>query len=126
MTPDQVNEVWNLLDRDYLAGVVRAGAKPVFAALSGAHGHDTKHAMHLIRLMRMGLEVLTSSELLVRRPDAEELVAIRDGVLSFDALLAKACDLEGRMEAAVKEASLPADVDRERVDALALELMRGA
>lgn len=37
MTPDQANEVWKSLDRDYLAGIVRRGPAPVFAALSGAH-----------------------------------------------------------------------------------------
>lgn len=33
------------------------------ALLVRSHGYDTKHAMHLVRLMRMGLEVLRTSEL---------------------------------------------------------------
>jgi predicted nucleotidyltransferase len=46
---------------------------PARAELERTHGYDTKHAMHLIRLMRMGLEVLKTGELRVRRDDAEQL-----------------------------------------------------
>lgn len=37
MTPEQVNEVWAGLDRDYLASIAGRGPEPVFAAISGAH-----------------------------------------------------------------------------------------
>ncbi len=37
MTPEQLDEVWSLLDRDYLAAVARRGPEPVFATISGAH-----------------------------------------------------------------------------------------
>lgn len=95
------------------------------AALEREHGYDTKHAMHLIRLMRMGLEVLERGDVIVRRPDAAELIAIRDGALSFDELLAAAEDLRQRMERAVSRASLPSDVDRDRIEQLAVALMTG-
>jgi len=94
------------------------------AELEREHGYDTKHAMHLIRLMRMGLEVLERGELLVRRPDAAELNAIRDGAMSFEDLLAAAARLQADMESAAANSSLPTDVDRQLVDELALELMR--
>ena len=79
--------------------------------------------MHLIRLMRMGLEVLERGELIVRRPDAAELTAIRDGALSFDALIAAAEDLRQQMERAAGSSSLPADVDLDRIEQLAVALM---
>ena len=93
------------------------------AELERAHGYDTKHAMHLVRLMRMGIEVLECGELIVRRPDAAELNAIRDGAMSFDELLAAAASLNEAMEHAAATATLPDDVDREHVDRLALRLM---
>jgi hypothetical protein len=37
MSPAQLNEVWSMLDRDYLAEVARRGPEPVFATISGAH-----------------------------------------------------------------------------------------
>ena len=96
------------------------------AELERRHGYDTKHAMHLVRLMRMGLEVLQTGDLLVRRPDADELISIRDGALSFDELLQQATELQARMETAAEQSSLPADIDQARIDALALGLMTGA
>ena len=97
---------------------------PARAELERQHGYDTKHAMHLIRLMRMGLEVLESGDLRVRRDDADELSAIRDGAMSFDELLAAATGLQDSMEKAAATTGLPADVDREGVDDLLLALLR--
>jgi predicted nucleotidyltransferase len=102
----------------------QAQRNPARAELERSHGYDTKHAMHLIRLMRMGLETLQTGELRVRRDDAEQLSAIRDGALSFDELLAMAGDLQRGMEAAAAATQLPPDVDYERVDALLVELLR--
>jgi hypothetical protein len=95
------------------------------AELEGRHGYDTKHAMHLIRLMRMGVEVLERGELLVRRPDASELLSIRDGALSFDELLSAAERLRAEMDLAASGTPLPDDVDREQVDRLAARIMVG-
>ena len=47
-------------------------------------GYDTKHAMHLVRLLRMGKEALETGELLVKRPDAEELLSIRNGAWTYE------------------------------------------
>ena len=98
---------------------------PARAELEREHGYDTKHAMHLVRLMRMGLEILERGELLVRRHDAAELIAIRDGALSFDELLATAAQLEQDVQRAAARTTLPEDVDHEQVDRLAVELMLG-
>ncbi len=51
-------------------------------------GYDTKHAMHLVRLLRMAREILKTGEVLVKRPDAEELLAIRGGAWTYEDLLA--------------------------------------
>jgi hypothetical protein len=97
---------------------------PGRAELERRHGYDTKHAMHLVRLMRMGLEVLRDGELRVKRPDAAELNAIRDGALSYDELMAAAAALEAQMEAAAETTALPKDVDRQGVDQLFREIVR--
>ncbi len=79
--------------------------------------------MHLIRLMRMGLEVLETGELRVRRDDAAQLSAIRDGALPFDELLSTASGLQKSMEQAATASTLPADVDYDWVDALLAEVL---
>lgn len=57
-------------------------------------GYDTKHAMHLVRLLRMGYEALTEGELYVKRPDADELLAIRDGAWEYDDLVKYAEEMD--------------------------------
>ncbi|MCH9651894.1 MAG: nucleotidyltransferase domain-containing protein [Deltaproteobacteria bacterium] len=93
------------------------------AELERKFGYDTKHAMHLVRLMRMGLEALQTGDLLIRRPDAEELNSIRQGAWEYDRLLEQAEGLQARIRAAVQETSLPADIDRAAVDELTLDLL---
>lgn len=101
----------------------KAQRNPARAELEKRHGYDTKHAMHLIRLMRMGLEALETGDLRVRRPDAGELVAIRDGALSYEELVAAAEELQVKMRDAARVSSLPKRVDAAEVDVLLLELI---
>ena len=97
---------------------------PARAQLEARFGYDTKHAMHLVRLMRTGLELVESGVLRVRRPDAAELVAIRDGALSYDQVVAEAERLEARMQVALEASPLPSEVDHAALDALLLELIQ--
>jgi hypothetical protein len=50
-------------------------------------GYDTKHAMHLIRLIRMSSEVMQTGQIIVKRPDAAELLAIRNGAWSYEEII---------------------------------------
>ncbi len=97
---------------------------PDRAKLEAQFGYDTKHGMHLLRLMRTGLEILRTGELQVRRPDAAELSAIRDGAMTYGELLAEAEHLREGMDTAAGNADLPADVDYEALDELLYTLIR--
>lgn len=57
------------------------------SALEEQFGYDTKHAMHLVRLLRMGVEALRDGEIVVRRPDAQELLSIRNGAWKYEELV---------------------------------------
>lgn len=48
---------------------------------------NTKHAMHVVRLLRTAKEALTTGEILVKRPDAEELLAIRNGTWTYSEMM---------------------------------------
>jgi predicted nucleotidyltransferase len=37
MAPEDIDEVWAMLDREHLAAIARKGPEPVFATISGAH-----------------------------------------------------------------------------------------
>lgn len=89
---------------------------PERAAIEERFGYDCKHGMHLVRLMRMAEEIAKSGEVWVRRPDKEELLAIRDGAWSYDGLMIWAEDQEDKLDVAFANSDLPREVDREALD----------
>jgi predicted nucleotidyltransferase len=96
---------------------------PARAELEAEHGYDTKHASHLLRLMRTGTEVLRDGVLRVRRPDAEELLAIRRGALSYEEVIAMAGAEEQAMRRAAETTTLPRSAPAEQIDAVLLEIL---
>lgn len=62
--------------------------------LEEGFGYDTKHAMHLVRLLRMGVEALHDGEIVVKRPDAEELLAIRNGAWTYEEIVKYAEEMD--------------------------------
>ena len=60
---------------------------PARADIETKYGYDTKHAMHLVRLLRMAEEIITTGTMNVYRPDRDELVKIRNGLFSYDYLI---------------------------------------
>ena len=53
-------------------------------------GYDSKNMMHCIRLTRMAIEIAKQKKVIVKRPDAEELLRIRNGESEYDDLLNEA------------------------------------
>jgi hypothetical protein len=99
---------------------------PVRAELERKFGYDTKHAMHLLRLLRMAVEILTTGEVRVRRPDAEELKAVRRGSLSFEELLEQAEGLGARLAALAAVSPLPPRPDDDRLNVFCADLVASA
>lgn len=91
---------------------------PERAALEARAGYDTKGAMHLVRLLRMGHEVVTTGQIHVWRGDrdADELLAIRAGAWSWEALQQWAQDAEAGLVAAIAGCTLPASPDAAAIE----------
>ena len=82
------------------------------SALEEHFGYDTKHAMHLVRLLRMGAEALETGVLNVRRPDAEELLNIRAGGWTYEEVVEYAEEMDNHVrEVLYKTTSLPKKPD---------------
>lgn len=97
----------------------RKNRNPARAALEEKFGYDTKHGMHLVRLMRMGEEILTTGKVNVRRPDREELLAIRNnGIWEYDKLVEWAHGMEVKLDELYKAGKcvLPKEPDRNALD----------
>ena len=100
----------------------KANRNPARAELEAKFGYDTKHGMHLLRLMRMCKEILTEGKVHVKRPDAEELLAVRAGNRSYDSLIEEAERLEAECEELYKTSTLRREPDRVKLDAFVVNL----
>lgn len=85
-------------------------------------GYDTKNAQHLIRLLRQGTEFLQTGELLVARPDAEELKQIKLGAWGIDKVKKEADKLFIEMEEAYNSSVLPDQPNAELIHRLVIEI----
>lgn len=88
------------------------------------YGYDTKHGMHLVRLLRMGEEILTGQGVIVKRPDAEELLAIRDGAWEYERLIEYAEAKNKRLDDLyTTSTAVPETPDRDALDELCQRLV---
>jgi predicted nucleotidyltransferase len=60
---------------------------PARAEMEARFGYDGKHASHLVRLMRQAKEILETGKVIVKRPDATDLLAIRNGAWTYEQLI---------------------------------------
>jgi hypothetical protein len=94
------------------------------AALEAKFGYDTKHAYHLVRLIRMCREILTTGKVIVKRPDREELLAIRNGAWTYDRLIEFADTEDAQLNELYNSCKiLPHSPDREKIDKLCINLI---
>lgn len=92
---------------------------PQRAELEAQFGYDTKHGMHLVRLMTMAEEILTTGEVNVRRKDREYLLGIRYGRLPYEDLVQFGIQMDAKLSALYASSTvLPAKPNRVKLDEL--------
>ena len=85
-------------------------------------GFDTKNAAHLIRLLRMSVEFLKDGNLIISRPDAEELISIKKGKWTLDQIKKEAESLFEKAKEAYEKSPLPSEPNHEAVNELCVTL----
>lgn len=105
------------------------------AALESKFGYDTKHGMHLVRLMKMCREIMLTGRVNVKRTeDREELLAIRNnGIWSYDQLIEWSTAQEKELNMlynelkkkhiAGEELTVPFEPDREHLDEICMTII---
>lgn len=99
---------------------------PKRAAIEAICGYDGKNASHCIRLVRMATEALTTEKLLVNRQlagDAEELLAIKTGQISYSLVNELINQSFSIAEQAEKNTKLPSRIDCDYLNTLCMELV---
>jgi predicted nucleotidyltransferase len=95
------------------------------ARLEKEHKHDTKHSSHLIRLLIVAHQLLTTGKWNVLL-DADSRTLLRDiknGAYDYDAIKKMSEEWRAKTEEAYKTSTLPMKVDREQINKLYWELV---
>jgi uncharacterized protein len=99
---------------------------PTRAGMEKQSGFDLKHAMHCIRLLRSGLEILRSGEVFVDRQevgDADEFRAILNGELTYEQVTTLADNLVADLDRAYDDSVLPHHPDLPAINQLCIDLV---
>lgn len=108
------------------AGLGYLGAKR--RKLVEQFGYDTKNAAHMVRLLRMAIELLNTGTMAVDRGgfDATELLDIKRGEWKVERVLKEGERLFRRAEDAYDRSTLPMQQDDDAINALSVEIVRTA
>ena len=90
------------------------------------HGQriDGKNMMHCMRLIRMAQEIGAGKGIIVRRPDAEELLSIRRGEVDLSKLIEMADQAIEEMDSIFDNSDLPNKVDTQLVNILLINIRK--
>lgn len=98
---------------------IGTGKKGQRHELIGAHGYDVKAAMHVIRLLNEGIELMRTGLITLPRPEKDLLVTIRTGKYgSLDRVLGLAKELFDELDESQRVSALPEEVDKSVVSKL--------
>lgn len=86
-------------------------------------GYDCKNASHMIRLLRMGREILDTGEMIVERPDAQELIDIKRGLWTLKDVMAMAVAENALLQVAYETSVLPAEPDRKAIEEMLCNIL---
>lgn len=84
-----------------------------------SEGKLTKHAMHLLRLLISGMELLETGKLQVYRThDRDLLLDVRNEKYTWDEIFEMVAYYQDKLEQALKHTSLPKEVDERKIQEL--------
>ena len=85
--------------------------------------YDPKHAMHLVRLIRMGKEILETGKVNVDRTkiDAKELIEIRNGSWTYEQLEEYAQNMDAELGILYETSKLQKHTDDIKIEKLCVE-----
>lgn len=87
-------------------------------------GYDAKNMMHTFRLLRMAKEIAETGRPQIRRPDRDELLAIKAGRFPYDGLMAKASAELKIVDDSFASSKLPDEPDSEQIERWAVEIRK--
>jgi len=108
--------------KEYWAWVKKRNEVRYENTVTHGKNYDAKNMMHTFRLLQMAEEILATGQVLVKRPNREELLAIRRGKFTYDELIAKAEIQLEKVEAAYQISTLPEQADKVVLEQALIEI----
>ena len=96
---------------------------PKRKALEEKMHYDGKDACHTIRLLQMCEEILSGKGVIVKRPNREELLAIRNGALTFEQIVEYVEKQNTKFQLLSKNCSLPLRPNYEKLDNMCISII---
>lgn len=96
----------------------KAERNPIRRELEVNSGYDTKHASHLVRLLRMGYEIITEGKVIVKRPDKDEILNVKNGGWSYEKVMEYTNEMQAKLDIAYKTTILPKSVNYSQLNKL--------
>jgi predicted nucleotidyltransferase len=108
--------------REYWEWVGQRNEERYSTNASHGRGYDSKNLMHTLRLLDMAGEIASEGVLRIRRPNRDDLLRVRSGEFAYEDLVARADEQLAAVQAAFEASPLPAQPDRDQVNALLVEI----
>lgn len=91
-----------------------------------SHGQkiDGKNMMHCKRLIQMSKEIAEGKGIIVRRPNAQELISIRKGEVDLETLIESVESEIVEMDRLFKESNLPESIDSNFINTLLIKIRK--
>ncbi|MEM1135212.1 MAG: nucleotidyltransferase domain-containing protein [Bacteroidota bacterium] len=90
--------------------------------LSHGKNYDAKNMMHTFRLLDMAIEILEKENIIVKRPNREELLKIRSGHFDYEELIQKAEEKIEHIEKIAQTSNLPDKPDVTAIEKVMIEM----
>jgi len=87
-------------------------------------GYSPKNASNCIRLLEQGIELLETANLIMPRPNCEELKAIKFGKITYQDIVKRFDDLLKKLDLALKKSKLPDNARFQDADDLLVRIIK--
>lgn len=104
--------------RNYWSWVEERNEMRYESTLSHGKNYDAKNMMHTFRLLHMAEEIAREGKVIVRRPDRDLLLKIKNGGFEYETLLEMALEKTEQMTELYAKSDLPDEPDAGKVEEL--------
>lgn len=87
------------------------------------YGYSLKNAYHLVRLLKMGIQILVEQDLSVLRPERQLLLAIRNGEYKLEQIEKMADELKKQVDYAYVNSKLKNKCDYNKLNKILVEIL---